>query len=1051
MKLNLLLVAAVILAALAASLLMVPRTSEQALMLLRSGDLEGARALLEQNLSAGRLEAATIRPLVDVSLANGEPERAIDALALFVARHPDDPKALRLLADLQRQVNRFDAYAATLAALYAATGEAATLRDYADLAVFRDDRAARRWALGELARIGRAEPEEYVELARYMGHDGRPAAGLDALDGLAKAWPRDVDETFIDLYTALASAADANQRMQAMLLDWLRSGTDTDADSVQALLAGVARRLGPAAARAVIAAADRDPQLAARHAEAFAAAEAETGQPDAALARLAARDTLSAAGRRLLFGLALDAGRFDLAATTLESLPDSRLADLVALLDALPEDRRAAFGSRLRDRIGTEQMAARPLLAARLALAVNDRAAARQWLAQVAVDGLDFADRLFLAQVLLQLDEHERGLGLLAALAGDPRLPPDSFGDLAQAYLRLGRQAEGAALLASLRQARPGIAMLDAAWARLATASGDAAAVAGWLAQAAPRDPALLTDLYYLAGDRAQWPLALAAATRLAALQPFPDHAVMRARALLALNRPAEALPLLAGLPAGTPDAALLALDAARQSGADATAAAAAALAQPAQTAQERRDIIGALTDPQMKLSGTTAAIVAAVEADLDAGGLGADELQARLELLARLAPRRALPRWQAAAAAGSRAIGDGYLDLLARLGRRDDAVTFLAGRMQRGAGRKEAEADLYALLDIGGAQRALPYLKQAAERWGGSWRPAYEEALEKLGRRDELLALLAAVAGDAKRPAAERRDAAFRLLDLGDRAPAEAAFRQLAGREGPDGENTRQLLYLWGPRPRRDGLDWLEARARAARGEAQLQWLQLLQEHGGGERMAALLGSSDDLLDQPRRLDLLVGYLAERRRLREAEDWLLRAGQAAGRDGARLAALLDRAEEFGLTRAVAELARAMAAADPNDREALRRLARAAFDAGRRSEALALYRRYHDSGPGSWQSHYNYGELLLSGQKRSEAAQQYRQALAIIDRQLRPGAEAARARPFLLGRLGRLDEMDQAMAALLKARPGDTDLRTDLAGLLIDLGRLDEAERIINP
>src|SRR3546814_17339079 len=77
---------------------------------------------------------------------------------------------------------------------------------------------------------------------------------------------------------------------------------------------------------------------------------------------------------------------------------------------------------------------------------------------------------------------------------------------------------------------------------------------------------------------------------------------------------------------------------------------------------------------------------------------------------------------------------------------------------------RKQAEADLYALIDIGGDKRALPYLKQAATRWGGDWQSSYEAALEKLGRRDELIADIARTAGNDRIPVTHRRAAAIRL-----------------------------------------------------------------------------------------------------------------------------------------------------------------------------------------------------------------------------------------------------------------------------------------------
>src|SRR3546814_17201537 len=96
-------------------------------------------------------------------------------------------------------------------------------------------------------------------------------------------------------------------------------GSDADSDNVEAVLSAIVRRNGSAAALAVIAAADREPALAQRHAEAFAAVEAANGRSDAALVRLTGRGDaapLSPNGRRLLFELALDAGRFELDRTS---------------------------------------------------------------------------------------------------------------------------------------------------------------------------------------------------------------------------------------------------------------------------------------------------------------------------------------------------------------------------------------------------------------------------------------------------------------------------------------------------------------------------------------------------------------------------------------------------------------------------------------------------------------------------------------------------------------------------------------------------------------
>src|SRR3546814_6229061 len=67
-KLNLLLVVEIAPAALAASIAVVPRRAEQALMMMRRGNPGDAQALLEENLPDGHLKAGKNRPLVDLYL-----------------------------------------------------------------------------------------------------------------------------------------------------------------------------------------------------------------------------------------------------------------------------------------------------------------------------------------------------------------------------------------------------------------------------------------------------------------------------------------------------------------------------------------------------------------------------------------------------------------------------------------------------------------------------------------------------------------------------------------------------------------------------------------------------------------------------------------------------------------------------------------------------------------------------------------------------------------------------------------------------------------------
>jgi hypothetical protein len=163
---------------------------------------------------------------------------------------------------------------------------------------------------------------------------------------------------------------------------------------------------------------------------------------------------------------------------------------------------------------------------------------------------------------------------------------------------------------------------------------------------------------------------------------------------------------------------------------------------------------------------------IARLRAEAEAGE--GEAATARLALVAVLAPREALGALARRATDAPARFGPALVLALLRsegVAAGEAALRDLLPRLPRAA----QEQALFLLLASGPAA-ARPMLDGIAEATlGPGWRRSYEAALERSGRRLELLAALRARAAAPGTTAEERREIAARLTQLGDREAAAA------------------------------------------------------------------------------------------------------------------------------------------------------------------------------------------------------------------------------------------------------------------------------------
>ncbi|MBL8831825.1 MAG: hypothetical protein JNL71_05490 [Rhodospirillales bacterium] len=736
-----------------------------------------------------------------------------------------------------------------------------------------------------------------------------------------------------------------------------------------------------------------------------------------------------------LIDIGLASGRVESALGLARSVDLAALTDsqIEALAGQALDRRQTEFLRAIATAAGPTRLAGRPVLAARVYLAIEDRARATEQASRALGDpDLGLEDSLTLVQIFAGVERPGEALALLSRLSDNPRLPETAVGDLAQLYLLLKRAPDGVAVFERLRAQRPASLAVATGWALVMAQAGRGDVVARWLGAGAPDSlpGPVLTDLFFIGGDAKSPALQLAAARRLRVLEgPTPVARLRLAQASLAAGQAGEALdearalrPLLADEEVEALYVAALALAAHRD---------------PRAQAELREHWRVRLADASLVPAARDEALYALVE------------LKAWEETLPELARRaRAAPgEWLGA-----------FVTAASDARRIELAIPVLLDAAQRpnlpATTRREAT---YALIERTPPAVHLPALRRAAAEFGGEWNDALEAALERAGRRDELLALLTGRAGDAALPAETQRALAFRLLDLAAKPAALSVFQRLATGAGAQSPDAQQALFLMGPRPEPAQLDWIETQARAAGGTAKIEWARALLDAGAPRRAATVLEADAAI---PGRVGGAATLLA-------AEAYLS-AGTRA--DKAAFARLLEsripREGEPANARRLAELALAgsrndlarqgyerLLLLDPSQRDAQRQVGFFAFAEGDVERARSLVSRYLAGAdpvrPVDWEAHYYLGESLYRLKERAAARSEHERALAAIE-SLSPAPFAARSmQAYLYYRLGRSEDSVALYGRLLREQPRNRDLRADFAGVLLELGRTEQARGVL--
>ncbi|SFK23390.1 hypothetical protein [Falsiroseomonas stagni] len=678
------------------------------------------------------------RPARFVEAPPSPADRAAATLERASAARPMDAEALRRLADQLRTTHRPLQLAIALERLHALTGEPAPLREAMELRTDLGDQAAARAALDRLSAIGATTEAEALRLAA-LRIEGGDAAG--AVSGLMQALARrPTPELALRTVQAAVRLPEPGIALRALGATLFQAAPDL-LEALRRVLIGDSR---PDLALLLLEGLPLPAQADPATAFALAQAEARAGWGGAALARLLAlraTDGLPAGAGALLVDLALREGRLDEAFEVAALLPAE--AWPAALPARLAEAARLAQRPELPRRIDPQRLAPRPEMAAQVALARGDRAAARR-LAELALgrppNSTDGARGL--ALVLRDAGQDQAAWDRLRRELQGARPDPGALRLFAELSMAPARGGPGLALLE--RHRADGMAAGEA-WLRLALAEERGEEAARFLTEGGPAGAGELVEALSLAARRRDAALADASAAALRSRRDWPDGwTPEEARVTAALARP---------LGTGSLGLALDMLDWASE--------------------QEARNRIVLLLAAVPEIGAVAAQLpqlaqhpaLRRLRREAEAGQAAAEGTTARLALLAVLSPRDAVPLLARRAEAEPARFGPAQALAVYRADGPAQGEASLRALLPRLA-RPQQEGTLFLLLGAAPAE-ARPLLARVADEvLGAGWRPRFEALLARQGRRAELVAALRA---RAAMPGEDRREIARRLAELGE------------------------------------------------------------------------------------------------------------------------------------------------------------------------------------------------------------------------------------------------------------------------------------------
>lgn len=408
------------------------------------------------------------------------------------------------------------------------------------------------------------------------------------------------------------------------------------------------------------------------------------------------------------------------------------------------------------------------------------------------------------------------------------------------------------------------------------------------------------------------------------------------------------------------------------------------------------------------------------------------------------------------------------YLSTLSKLARTDaNARKELADYAQaaltanRGDDRQQLNY-AYIMINNGRRNEVLPFAKSNAATKGGEWKKMYLGLTQKpkYGTAAAPVHLsrehLIAMAQSPSISAANKRQIAFQLLHDGFKDDAINVFKDLAKDKGPDSQEVKDLLYMWGGKLNAEQLAWVQQRAATANAYDKQRWSDIVSNSVDDNSLMAYVSATPEALYNPslrKKYFSIIARTGSRKNYDNAmRNWVVNTTDVP--------ALLDYAnvgQSFGYREAAINGYSRVLTLDPNNAKALSQMAALDFGKGKYTAAsqnlnqyLAVEQQRPDPETNPAQAHFYKAELLKRQGDLAGANAEYQQVVNLTAHSGASTTDALSRMYTAEFHLGQQADAKAGFEQLLEQNPDDKGILADYMSILIEYKQLDDATRIAN-
>lgn len=379
--------------------------------------------------------------------------------------------------------------------------------------------------------------------------------------------------------------------------------------------------------------------------------------------------------------------------------------------------------------------------------------------------------------------------------------------------------------------------------------------------------------------------------------------------------------------------------------------------------------------------------------------------------------------------------------------------------RSDRGDNRQQLNYS-YILVNNGRKEVVIPYAKKYSAERGGEWKKMYAQLTTKGGKGGKPVVLSreqrVEMAKSKSASEATKRQIAFSLLNDGHKADAAVIFQELAANKGPDSQEVKDLMYIWGGKLNDQQMAWVKNRAANASAYDKNRWAELINNTASDDAVMQYVSAQPDALyNRPLRQKFFRTLATSGSR--QNYDTAMRDWVAQTTDVPALSDYAATGQAYGYREAALNGYNRVLALDPNNSKALSQIAALQFSKGKFSEAdknlnqyMAVQSQKPDAESNPAQAHFYKAELLRRQGNKAGAAAEYAEVVRITD-ETRDNAPDALSRKYTAQfRLGQHDEAKAGFNTLLANHPDDKGILADYMSALIEYRYLNEATNIAN-